>query len=158
MTRTPLNIPMRSESRPRARRSLGWSCGGARLTRYDARGTAQVLMACVVMILQVILTSYVFGTLFHMLLFRDNTLDLHKEKMERVKKFCTQREIPAQIYDELRDHFEFQVGPNGGRRRAGGAFCTGTPSPLSPICRNSKRRRYSKNFVFRHIYWEFFGY
>ena len=70
----------------------------------------QVLMACVVMILQVILTSYVFGTLFHMLLFRDNTLDLHKEKMRRVRKFCNQRELPANIYEELIAHFEFQVG------------------------------------------------
>eukprot|EP00959_Pyramimonas_sp_CCMP1952_P096813 2023464-Pyramimonas_sp.AAC.1 len=69
-------------------------------------------MACIVMIVQLVLTSYVSGTLLHMLQFKDNSLELHKEKMARLKLFCHQRGLPNGIYDELVDHFEFQVTTN----------------------------------------------
>jgi len=81
--------------------------------------TLEVLMACVVMVSQLVLTSYVFGTLLHMLQFKDNSLELHKERIARLKVFCHQRELPNSIYEELVEHFEFQFRKHSGEKQVG---------------------------------------
>jgi hexokinase len=40
--------------------------------------------------------------------FKDNTLEVHKDRMKRLKEFCHRRELPTDVYDELVEHFEFQ--------------------------------------------------
>ena len=42
--------------------------------------------------------------------FKDNSLEVHKDRISRLKVFCHQRELPAVIHEELVEHFEFQVG------------------------------------------------
>ena len=114
-------LRVRSSTRPPLPSAASWHEVAHRNSGGDRHPAlpAQVIMACIVMVTQLVLTSYVMGTIFHLLLFKDNTLELHKEKMERLKKFCHQNELPSDIQDEIFAHFDFQVAASSVRGHQG---------------------------------------
>jgi len=65
-------------------------------------------MAVIVMVVQIFLGSYIFGSLLHILVFKDVMYEEHNKRMHMLEFFCKRHSLPSDLRQDLADHFTYQ--------------------------------------------------
>lgn len=88
----------------------------------------QVLSCVVVTVVRIFLGSYIFGSLLHIMVFKDILFEEHTKRMHMLQVFCTQRALPNDLRRDLLEHFKYQFKR---RQEAQKSTSLGIPLPES---------------------------
>lgn len=68
----------------------------------------EICFAVVCVFLQIILASYILGTINHYLVKKDERVEAFRRQLQALEVYCAQRKLPESLQQRLRAYFEFQ--------------------------------------------------
>eukprot|EP00899_Mesostigma_viride_P001739 jgi/Mesvir1/11566/Mv06708-RA.1 len=116
----------------------------------------EMLASIIVIFLQVVLYSYILGTIFHYLVKKDPHEEAHRMRMRAVDHYCHTRQLPQRLRDSVSRYFEFQYHKNGEQHAS---VVKGLPSTiLTRVARFQYQQLLSKaSFLFGRCSPQFLG-